>query len=111
MAIKKRENKFDGAVAELDKQESIAREKSEKVVKNIAGKGVKTKTIVDKNGRTREVKIAEKRKTLPVYIPESLYIQFDEITTSYGISNNAAICQMIREYVIEKKGVLDMDKV
>ena len=48
MAIKKRENKFDGAVAELDEHESIAREKSEKVVKNIAGKGVKTKTIVDK---------------------------------------------------------------
>ena len=53
MAIKKRENKFDGAVAELDEQESIAREKSEKVVKNIAGKGVKTKTIVDKNGNLK----------------------------------------------------------
>lgn len=112
MAIKKntaegRVNKFDGAVAALDEQEEIAREKSEKVVRTIAGKGNKTRTIIDKNGRSREIKIAEKRKTLPVYIPESLYKQFDEITTSYGISNNAAICQMIRDYVTEKKGVLE----
>lgn len=110
MAIKKepRENKFANAVEELDAQEKLAREKSEKVVKTIAGKGAaRTKTIVDRNGRRREVKIAEKRKTLPVYIPESLYEQFDEITTSYGISNNAAICQLIREYVTEKKGILE----
>ena len=106
MAIK-RENKFDGAVAELNTQEELAREKSERVVKNIAGRGGKTKVIVDKNGRKREVRVTEPRKTLPVYIPESLYEQFDEITTSYGISNNAAICQMIRDYVIEKKGVLE----
>ena len=109
MAIKKetRENKFDSAVAELNAQEDAAREKSEKVVKNIAGKGAKTKTIIDKNGRKREVKVTEPRKTLPVYIPETLYEQFDEITTSYGISNNAAICQLIRDYVTEKKGVLE----
>lgn len=106
MAIK-RENKFDGAIAELNAQEDLAREKSGKVVKNIAGKGGKTKVIVDKNGRKREVKVTEPRKTLPVYIPESLYEQFDEITTSYGISNNAAICQLIRDYVTDKKGVLE----
>jgi hypothetical protein len=108
MAIKKeiRENKFDDAVAELNAQEDAAREKSEKVVKNIAGKGVKTKTIIDKNGRKREVKVTEPRKTLPVYIPETLYEQFNEITTTYGISNNAAICQLIRDYVTEKKDML-----
>lgn len=106
MAIK-RENKFDEAVAELNAQEDLAREKSGKVVKNITGKGGKTKVIVDKNGRKREVKVTEPRKTLPVYIPESLYEQFDEITTSYGISNNAAICQLIRDYVTDKKGVLE----
>lgn len=109
MAIKKepRINKFDSAVAELNEQEEHAREISDRVVKSITGKGSKTKTIVDKNGRRREVKVAEKRKTLPVYIPETLYQQFDEITTSYGISNNAAICQLIRDYVTEKKSVLD----
>ena len=109
MAIKKelRENKFDSAIAELDAQEDIAREKSEKVVKNIAGKSVETKTIVDKIGRKRELKVREHRKSLSVYIPESLYEQFDEITTAYGISNNAAICQLIREYVTEKKRTLE----
>ncbi len=106
MAIK-RENKFSKAVAELNAQEDLAKEKAGSVVKNIAGKGGKTKVIVDKNGRKREVKVTEPRKTLPVYIPESLYQQFDAITTSYGISNNAAICQLIRDYVTEKKEVLD----
>ena len=71
MAIRK-ENKFDNAVAELNEQEAVAEEKSQKVMKNISG-GNKTKTIIDKNGRERTVKVAEKRKTLPVYIPEKLY--------------------------------------
>lgn len=106
MAIK-RENKFDDEVEKLDEQEALANEKSENVVKQITGKCAKKKIIVDKNGRMREIKVVEKRKTLPVYIPESLYAQFDEITTLYGISNNAAICQLIREYVIKKKTVLD----
>ncbi len=105
MAIKK-ENKFDNAVAELNEQEAIAEEKSQKVMKNISG-GNKTKTIVDKNGRERTVKVAEKRKTLPVYIPEKLYEQFDAITTAYGKSNNSAIVELIRDYVTQKKSVLD----
>ena len=110
MAIKK-ENKFDNAVAELDEQEQIAKEKSEKVVKNIAGKGPKTRTIkvTSKDGTvsTREIKVTEKRKTLPVYIPESMYEQFDAINTAYGKSNNSAIVELIRDYVTEKKGVLN----
>ena len=105
MAIRK-ENKFDNAVAELDEQEAIAEEKSQKVMKNISS-GNKTKTIVDKNGRERTVKVAEKRKTLPVYIPEKLYEQFDAITTAYGKSNNSAIVELIRDYVTQKKSVLD----
>ena len=75
-------------------------------MKNISG-GNKTKTIVDKNGRERTVKVAEKRKTLPVYIPEKLYEQFDAITTAYGKSNNSAIVELIRDYVTQKKSVLD----
>ena len=105
MAIKK-ENKFDNAVEELNKQEAIAEEKAQKVMKNISS-GSKTKTIVDKNGRERTIKIAEKRKTLPVYIPEKLYEQFDAITTAYGKSNNSAIVELIRDYVTQKKSVLD----
>ena len=55
MAIRK-ENKFDNAVAKLNEQEAIAEEKSQKVMKNISS-GNKTKTIVDKNGRERIVKL------------------------------------------------------
>lgn len=107
MAIKKeKENKFVDAVAELDEQEAIAKEKSEKVIKAISG-GAKTKTIIDKNGKARIVKVSEKRKTMPVYIPETLYKQFDAITTAYGKSNNSAIVELIRDYVTEKKGVLN----
>lgn len=106
MAIKReKENKFDSVVAELDAQEEAAREKSERVVKAIAGDGRK-KTIVDKNGRSRTVKVTEKRKSLPVYIPETLYEQFDAITTAYGRSNNSAIVELIRNYVTEKKNIL-----
>ena len=105
MAIRK-ENKFDNAVAELNEQEAVAEEKSQKVMKSISG-GNKTKTIIDKNGRERTVKVAEKRKTLPVYIPEKLYEQFDAITTAYGKSNNSAIVELIRDYVTQKKSVLD----
>ena len=92
MAIKK-ENKFDNAVAELNEQEAIANEKSQKVLKTISG-GSKTK-------------MSEKRKTMPVYIPETLYEQFDAITTAYGKSNNSAIVELIRDYVTQKKNVLD----
>ena len=106
MAIKK-ENKFDNAVAELNEQEAIANEKSQKVLKTISG-GSKTKIIVDKNGRSRTVKVSEKRKTMPVYIPETLYEQFDAITTAYGKSNNSAIVELIRDYVTQKKNVLEI---
>jgi len=106
MAIKReKENKFDGAVAELNEQESAAEEKAGKVIRNMTGSG-KTKTIVDKNGRARKIKVSEKRKTMPVYIPESLFEQFDAITTAYGKSNNSAIVELIRDYVTEKKNVL-----
>ena len=108
MAIeKKKENKFDNVVADLDEQEAIAQKKSEKVVKAITGNGAKTKEIHDKNGRVRVVKVTGKRKTMPVYIPESMYEQFDAINTAYGKSNNSAIVELIRDYVTEKKGVLN----
>ena len=102
-----RKNKFDNAVNELDEQEELDREKAGRVVKALAGSNGKTKTITDKNGRVREIKVAEKRKTLPVYIPEKLYEQFDAITTAYGQSNNAAIVKMITEYVMKEKSVLE----
>ena len=42
-----------------------------------------------------------------MYIPETLYGQFDAINTAYGKSNNSAIVELIRDYVTEKKGVLN----
>lgn len=107
MAINKRNNKFEDVVEELHQQDAVDQEKSGTVIKGITGEKQNTKTIVDKNGRTRTVKVVEKRKTMPVYIPDSLYNQFEEITAAYGVSRNAAICQLIRDYVQDKKGVLD----
>lgn len=97
MAIAKKntENKFAQAVAALDEQEAVSRKKSDKVVKSIAG---------DKKPGRRKV---EERKALPTYIPVSLYEEFDAITAAYGISNNAAICQLIRDYVEEKRSILE----
>ena len=95
IAKKKPENKFAEAVAALDEQEAVTRKRSDKVVKSIAGEG--------KPARRK----TEERKVLPTYIPMSLYEQFDAITKAYGISNNAAICQLIRDYVTEKKDVLE----
>lgn len=105
MAIEK-VNKFETAAAELDQEETAAKEKSEKVIKKIAGQDENTRMITDRNGRKRRVKVKEERKTFPVYVPMSLYKKFDEITTMYGISNNAAICQMIRDYVTDKEEIL-----
>ncbi len=112
MAIKKskaaeKENKFDSAVAQLDEQEALEKEKSEKVVRMITGRSTATRTITDKNGRTRRVRVIEKRKTLPAYIPQTLYEQFDKINRAYGKSNNSAIVELIRDYVTEKKGILE----
>ena len=104
---KVKENKFDSIVTELDKKENEAKVKADTVIKAITGQGTGTKIITDRNGRTREIKISEKRKTMPVYIPESLYEKFDAITTAYGKSNNSAIVELIRDYVISKKGVLE----
>lgn len=85
-----RSNKFDAIVEELNGEESLEHEKTEKVLKRGAGR------------RKSEV-----RKVLPTYIPKSLYEEFDAITRAYGISNNAAICQLIRDYVTAKRSVLN----
>ena len=89
----KKLNKFDEAVNKINSQEEQELNKSKQVVKAIAGRGRK--------------KQAEERKVLPTYIPVSTYEQFDEINKAYGISNNAAINMLIRDYITSKKGVLD----
>lgn len=88
-----KKNKFDEAVEVLNNHEEKAFEKSEKVIKKITGKAEKKKS--------------EERKVLPTYIPMSMYEKFNEINEAYGISNNAAINMLIRQYVMEKQGVLD----
>ena len=92
MAIQ-RKNKFEDNVAELEKYEAEAQEKNAEVVKKITGK----------RGRPAR---QEERKALPTYIPMSLYEDSNKITTAYGISNNAAICQLIRDYVDSKRDML-----
>ena len=91
--IMKKTNKFDDAVEQLNEQEELESTKSKKVVQAIAGRGRKKKT--------------EERKVLPTYIPMSMFKQFDEINAAYGISNNAAINMLIRDYITEKKDVLN----
>ncbi len=88
----KKQNKFDEAVEKLNEQEELENVKSKKVVKAITG---------------RERKVKEERKILPTYIPMTMYQQFNEINIAYGISNNAAINMLIRDYIIAKKGVID----
>ena len=89
----KKANKFDEAVDKLNSQEEQELNKSKQVVKAIAGRGRKKQT--------------EERKILPTYIPVSMFEQFDEINRAYGISNNAAINMLIRDYITSKKSVLD----
>lgn len=109
MAVPKelKANKFDRDAENLDLQKEFESGKAKNAVKGVAGKGARTKTVVDKNGRTREIKVVEKRKTLPVYIPETLYMEFDEITTFSGVSKSGVICEMIRDYVTNKRNVLE----
>ena len=89
----KKANKFDEAVDKLNSQEEQELNKSKQVVKAIAGRGRKKQT--------------EARKILPTYIPVSMFEQFDEINRAYGISNNAAVNMLIRDYITSKKSVLD----
>lgn len=112
MAIKKdvsreKERKLNQAIETLNKEEVTDREKTKKVIQKISGKdSPATRIIHDKNGRVRTVKIPEKRKSLSIYVPQSLYEQFDKLTTYYGTSNNGEICRMIREYVENRKNIL-----
>lgn len=106
---KDRKNQFDDAVEALKREELAQREKSALTVKTIAGNS-RTRVIEDKNGRKREIRIAEKRKSFPVYVPTSLYGQFVKITEAYGVSNNSVICQLIRDYVEQKKWILEDNK-
>ena len=89
----KKANKFDEAVDKLNSQEEQELNKSKQVVKAIAGRGRRKQT--------------EERKILPTYIPVSMFEQFDEINRAYGISNNAAINMLIRDYITSKKSVLN----
>lgn len=89
MAIKK--NKFEGVVEMLDAEEDIELEKSRKVISKIAGVG------------KRNRQPAVRRQAVSAYIPENLYGDFVKITSEYGISMNAGICQALREYVLANK--------
>jgi len=101
-----RDNKFEAIDAEIQTERKNAKDKRTALDNRIAGTG-QTKVIHDKNGRVRHVEVKEPRKVLPVYIPQSLFDSFNEINRAYGISNSSAICTLIRDYVTDKKDVLN----
>lgn len=100
MAIKRKttENKFETVAAELDAAEELQSQTTRQVVSHLSGDG-KRRIITDRTGRTRTVRVAEKRKSFPVYVPESLYEKFTLKCENEGTSMNSAICKMIREWV------------
>lgn len=95
MAMKR--NKFEGVVEQMNQEEAAELERNKKVISKIAG---------IKRGRPAS---NSKRKVLPTYIPEDLYNEFLAITNEYGISQNAGICQAIREYVKNSKDRLGLE--
>lgn len=99
----KEKNKYDDNVKELNEHQDEEQKKTDQALKAIIGSNDSNddmKIITLKNGKTRKVKIPEKRKSLPVYIPESLYEKFEEkMKKNYEKSANAVICNLIKEYV------------
>lgn len=95
MAIK-RENKFAAEAESIEKkvQEKASSRKNAQVIKSLAGK--QTARRGRPAGRTE-------KKTLPIYVPMELYKEFAAITEAQGISNNAAICQLIQAFVKQNK--------
>lgn len=100
MAIKRRnENKFEAVAEELNEHEEQSNA-TRQVLTRLSGDG-KSRIITDKTGRTRVVKVPEKRKSFPVYVPESLQERFAEKCEREGVSMNAAINRLIRDWVGE----------
>ena len=101
MAIKRKtENKFESVAAELNAVETQQKSAARQVVSRLSSDG-KSRIITDKTGRVRVVRVPEKRKSFPVYVPESLQSKFVEKCQSEGLSMNAAVNRLIREWVGE----------
>lgn len=104
MAIE-RKNKFDSAVKELEEKENLAQKKADKVITKIAGE--QKKTVIDRTGRVRELKIKEKRKAFQVYLPESLYEKLDEAVADRGRTRNSIVEELIRDFLGNSKKDID----
>lgn len=101
----KTENKFEKNIDEINAQESEAQEKSDRVVKEIAGTSQgtgNTKLIHDKNGRVRKIKIKEPRKAFQVYLPETVFNKLNNVLEENGKSRNGLIEELVREYLVNK---------
>lgn len=101
----KTENKFDKNIEEINSLESEAQEKSDRVLKEIAGtdsETQKTKLIHDKNGRVREIRIKEPRKAFQVYLPETVFNKLNNVLEENGKSRNGLIEELVREYLADK---------
>jgi 5,10-methylenetetrahydrofolate reductase len=56
---------------------------------------------------TKKKKISDDKKIFPAYIPIKTFEKFKAINEAYGISNNAVINILIKDYVTEKQKVLE----
>ena len=124
MAMKRKNGGLEDHLAAKAAEVSTLSEEQEKKHKQVleqalsglagsAGKpGMKAVYKIDANGNPlkdaegheivlRWIKIKEPRKAIPVYVPESLYAEFDRITSGRGVSKNAEINRMVREYVAD----------
>ena len=102
MAIKRKtENKFEAAATALKAEEETQSSRTRQVVSRLSSDG-KSRIITDKTGRVRVVRVPEKRKSFPVYVPESLQEKFSEKCLAEGLSMNAAVNRLIRDWVGEQ---------
>lgn len=95
----KEEKKFELAGEALNEHELLDKEKTKNVIQKLTGVTGEMKTIQDKNGRVRRVRVKEPRKAFQVYLPISVYEQLDDILKKNGKSRNSVIEELIREYV------------
>lgn len=94
-----KQEKLDQAVQQLDAVSAEQQEHTHHAIRAITGEESGTRTIIDKNGRARTVKVKEQRKTMPIYLPQSIYDAFDEIVAAKHRSRNGVIVELIQDYI------------
>lgn len=93
-------NKFDEAVEQINAEEEASQKRSEQVVKDLAG-SPKTRVVIDKNGRQREIRVRKpkERKVLPLYLPIDVYNKLDEVAVREETNKNVLIRKLIQDFL------------